>query len=260
MIINRNKELKYLKATGPLLIMLPFAGGHAHSYSSIVRYLPSSLDVFCPELPGRGVESEYPLLNNIEQLAEYLFESSFRRLDLERQYVLFGHSMGALLAYLLSHKIRKAGFSMPAHLLVCGRGGPAWKKKVKDEEMPIHEMPSQQFREKLREMGGTPEEVLGDDQLMDYFEPIIRSDFAAVASYQYQRAPALEVGITVIYGDQETNVELSAHLWEQETCRSFSSIRLQGDHFFIFHHSLEIASYLASLLQVKSENELYLFH
>jgi external thioesterase TEII len=255
MIVDTTSELQWLKSGRPLLVMLPFAGGNAYSYRSMLKYLPDSFDVLCPELPGRGAYSEQSLMTNLVDLSAYVLENWLKPISLDRPYVLFGHSMGAILAHILLGDLERAQLNLPVHLFVSGRGGPSCPD-MRGESVAALSSPD--FRKKLRAMGGTPDEVLENDELMDYFEPILRADFEAVANYTYRPSPAHDVPITVFFGDEEEITEESALLWGKETISRITLRKMQGDHFFIFRHSLEIMEELSGSLNKHLENELHL--
>jgi external thioesterase TEII len=242
--------------TSPLLIMLPFAGGNAYSYRSIVEYLPPGIEVLCPELPGRGILTDRRLIRDMDLLAEFVLTNYLESTDLNRPYMLFGHSMGSLLVYLLARKIVAKRWNLPLHLCVSGRGGPSLERK----KALTYNLPSREFRKEIGEMGGTRTEVLSESTLMDYFEPILRADFEAIEKYIHKSSDSLAIPITLFYGSCEKSVKYSAHLWELETSRLLVIKEMEGDHFFLFQHQPEIAAYLSNLLGVKSENEHCLLH
>jgi surfactin synthase thioesterase subunit len=152
------------KQESPLIIMLPFSGGNAYSYIDIIKCLPAEINVLCPELPGRGILSDRPLIKNIDDLADHILLHYLRHTDLNRPYIFFGHSMGALLAYLLTCKILSKGWPAPLHLCVSGCGGPSLKRRGRS----MFNLPSDQFRKEILEMGGTSAGVLSNDTLMDF--------------------------------------------------------------------------------------------
>jgi surfactin synthase thioesterase subunit len=121
-------------------------------------------------------------------------------------------------------------------------------------------LPSDQFRKEILEMGGTSAGVLSNDTLMDFFEPILRSDFEAVENYVYRPGNFLNIPITLFYGSQEEAVMDSAHLWKLETSREFTERKMEGNHFFLFQHTSEMAVCLSNLLGINSHYERCLFY
>lgn len=229
----------------PLLILFPFAGGNALSYREMLEPLQAVYEVVTPELPGRETLSNKPLIDDINTLVDYLFMNVIEPLELDRQYIFYGHSMGALLAYLLASKIKQADLPNPIHLIISGRNAPCFRRSKF-----IHHLSSTEFWDSLKVMGGIPEEFLEYQELKDYFEPIIKNDFKLVENYNYTIAPySLDVPMTVIYGDQEDMTKESVYAWQQENKQPINFIEMQGNHFFIFDHMPVLTDYLTSIVK-----------
>ena len=225
------------------LFCLPFAGGNSYSYRDWQKKTADFVDVVPIELPGRGRRSAEPLLRSTDQLAEDIF----RQIEslLCEPYAVYGHSFGACLSYLLTRRIIAAGLPEPMHLFCSGRQAPCVKKDRDNR----HQLPRPEFIEMLREMGGCPEEILNDDELMDYFEPIIRADFQADADYAYQQVPAFDIPLTVMIGLQDGETTREGGLqWQRETVRGITFRSFQGGHFFIFVHLDEIGRLISDSL------------
>ncbi|HEY4561333.1 MAG TPA: thioesterase domain-containing protein, partial [Thermoanaerobaculia bacterium] len=101
-------------------------------------------------------------------------------------------------------------------------------------EEPIHALPEAEFLVKLRELNGTPEEVLQHEELMKLLTPILRADFTVHETYEYVPEDPLEAGISAFGGLADPDVlrdDLEA--WKQHTRGKFRLRMLPGDHFFI---------------------------
>src|SRR4029079_1577100 len=98
----------------------------------------------------------------------------------------------------------------------------------------IHSLPEPEFIAKLRELNGTPEEVLQHAELMRLIVPILRADVSVHEHYQFTAEPPVELGISAFGGlsDHEvTKEDLSA--WSEHTRGRFRQRMLPGDHFFL---------------------------
>lgn len=212
------------------VVLLPFAGGHSYSYRPLVAAAPPGLKLICPELPGRGRRMPTPLLTDLEVMVQDLLET------LEPPeagpWLLFGHSMGALLALLLARRLRALGRGLPAGLVVSGLEGPS----VLERHQRRHLLPLPQFRREVREMGGSPPEILDNPEFFAFFEPILRADFQAVETYVHQPEPSLDLDITVLRGSNDTVSLAQAQAWQRESRRPIALHSLPGGHFFIFDH------------------------
>ncbi len=180
------------------------------------------------QLPGREGRLRETPFTRIEPLVEALAAE----LPLgELPFAFFGHSMGALIAYELVHELARRGGPQPLHLFASGRRAP----QVPHREEPLHDLPEPQFLERLRELNGTPEEVLRHAELMALLSPLLRADFALHETWTYRagRTP-LAIGLSTLGGiaDPEvTREDLEA--WRVETTGPFRLRMMPGDHFFL---------------------------
>lgn len=227
-----------------LVILIPFAGGNSFSLKGLSDNL-KNVDVLALELPGRGRRIKEKLLNNLDDiLVDQLHIINQKIIDY-KEYYIYGHSMGSLIGYLLIHKIINSGGSVPKHFFVSGRGGPS---KAKKEDKTYYLLPSKEFRENLKEMGGSPDEVLANEELMNFFEPILRSDFKVVETYKYEEKGLLDVPITSMFGSDEEITFEEVQLWQKETNYPLNIIEFPGNHFFIFNHWEEISGIINNVL------------
>jgi medium-chain acyl-[acyl-carrier-protein] hydrolase len=96
-------------------------------------------------------------------------------------FVLFGHSMGATVAFELARHLRRANKILLAHLFVSACSSPHFPR----QEPIFYEFPDPEFIEELRRLSGTPDEVLEHPELMQLMLPMLRADFEAVQTYSY---------------------------------------------------------------------------
>ena len=212
------------------LFCIPYAGGNAWSYRALERFVSPGITLEGLELPGRGRRGLEPLCSSLEDLADDVLRQIQAR-AVPGRYAIYGHSMGALLAYLTAHRIRRAGLPPPESLFVSGSSAPA-ALPVRDR----HRLPPTEFVAMLRELGGCPPQILEDAEMLDFFEPILRSDFKAVETWQYRQAPPLDLPMIVMAGDQDDTTVADASGWTTETTAPCRVIEFSGDHFFILRH------------------------
>lgn len=229
------------------LICFPFAGGSAYSYTSYLKFAPGNIKLSTVEPPGRGRRIDQPLLPDIHAIADDLYEVVKPMLN--EPYAFYGHSMGTIVAYLITKRIVREGLPQPLHLFVSGRMGPS----AKDNDPHIHHLPSNEFREKLKEFGGSPDEFLNDDNLMSFFEPILRADFRSNEMYEYEDdAQPFDIPVTVMVGKEEKINEEEAMTWQKETTRPIDIHWFDGAHFFILDHAQEVMAVISQKLKAVS--------
>ncbi len=214
------------------LFCLPFAGGATTAYREWPEKIYPPVEVLLVELPGRGRRIREKLRTRMGGLIPELGEALLPYLD--KPFAFFGHSMGALLAFELSHFLQERFRKQPVQLFLSGREAP----HISDLQEPFHLLPNDQLIAKLRQLNGTPQEVLENIELMELMLPIIRADFELCETYQFFGKPPLTCPITVFGGYQDENVPVeNLRQWEQHTQKNFRMHLLPGDHFFIYQSS-----------------------
>lgn len=217
------------------IFAIPFAGGSKYSYNVLKEHIDTSFSFHAIELAGRGERMMDELQDDIHQMAEDVFQQIKDQLG--DDYILYGHSMGTILCYLVIKKIVEQGLPQPKHLVVSGAAGPS----TEERERKRHLLNKTDFRNKLSSYGGSPQEVLDNDELFDFFEPILRNDFKAVETFFYEPwERQMDVPITVLIGLEEGVTLKEAKLWEQETTQAVSVRQFPGRHFFIYNYPGEV--------------------
>lgn len=227
------------------LFCFPFAGGSKYSYRGYAKAAPASLRVIPVELPGRGARFRDPLLTDMDRIVDDVFDQV--KNELNEPYAMYGHSMGTVVGYLLTRRILGAALPPPLQLFLSGRGGPS----LTDRGPVLHALPRTPFVEKIRELGGCPEEVLRDAELMHFYEPILRADFRALETYAYAETGPFDVPIAVMIGEDENVTLDEAGAWGAETTQPLLVRSFPGNHFFIFDHEAAIMDTVAGQLQAR---------
>jgi medium-chain acyl-[acyl-carrier-protein] hydrolase len=210
------------------MFCFPYAGGGASVYRGWGSSLPGEVEVCPVQIPGRESRLREQPFTRLEPMIQALVEGLQPYMDLP--FLFFGHSMGAAIGYELSRELRRRGRTLPLHLFVSGRRAP----HLTAREEPIHALPEPEFIEKLRELNGTPEEVLQHQELMQLLIPLLRADFGVNEEYAYTPEEPLEVGISAFGGLGDADVTREDVMaWQEHTKGRFRARMLPGDHFFI---------------------------
>ena len=210
------------------LFCFSYAGGGSAVFHHWPDGLPAEVEVCGIQLPGRGARMAEPALTSIDAMVPEI-EAAIRPY-LDRPFAFFGHSMGAKVAFELTRYLRRLGRPLPLHLFASGSRAPQDSR----DNSPIHALPAAEFLEQLRDLKGTPAEILNNSELMSLVEPTLRADFQAIETWQYREEKPLNVPISVYGGDRDEGVE-DRHLngWGAQTTGSFHVQLMPGDHFFI---------------------------
>ncbi|MGE7993460.1 thioesterase II family protein [Pseudomonas sp. NPDC089554] len=228
------------------LLCLPYSGASAMVYSRWRRKLPGWLQVRPVELPGRGARLGEALQTDMQALARQL--ASEQRLAASGPYALLGHSLGALLAFELAHELQALGCPAPLALFACGTAAPT-RREDYDGKNWREPKSDAQLIDELRELQGTPEEVLANAELMSLTLPVLRADFLLCGHYAYRQRPPLRCPLHVLGGEDDRANPSQLQAWGQETVGEFSLRMFPGGHFFIHEHEDRVLGELAAALE-----------
>lgn len=230
MLQNRNETHQNMIDT----FFIPFAGGNRFSYRAYERIPKTVMNMHVVELPGRMSRYREALVTDLYALAYDVFKYVRSRIGVG-SFVLYGHSMGAILAYLVSVLLRDAGLQLPEHLFVTGAEGPSSAREEKK-----HLLSNGRFIAELKKLQGSSEDFLTNQDLLEFYLPVIRADFQASENYVHEPAPPLNIPMTVITGADDDMTLSSILLWKQVSEKSIDFIQMPGGHFFFTHHAKAI--------------------
>jgi len=209
------------------LLCFPYAGAGASAFRTWPDALPASVEVFAIELPGRDTRAKERPLQQMSGLVTALADA----IDpvLKAPFAIYGHSLGARIGFALARELRRRARPAPAQLFVSGHRAPQLP-----DPAPMSALSEAQLIARLRRLGGIPDAVLDDAELVAYFLPIIRADIGLLETEVYDDQPPLACPITAFGGvtdERATIEELDA--WREQTSAEFEREMFPGGHFFI---------------------------
>lgn len=218
------------RAPGLRLICLPYAGGAAATYLPWALHLPREIELVAIQPPGRGTRMDEAPYSEMEPLIRELL-TVFPEVT-DRPYVLYGHSLGSRVAFELALRCQQMGLPTPVTLIASGSRAA----HLRISEKPIYDLPEAQFIEALRELQGTPEEVLGNRELIQLLSPLLRADFKIADLHCSERIP-LDCPVVVFTGVEDHEVSQDdAERWRELSTRGCEVHRFPGGHFFVEEH------------------------
>lgn len=214
------------------LFCLPFAGGLSSIFYSWKNYLNKNIELFPCELAGRGKRFNEPYYQTFDiAIIDLLNVVKKEQID-KNPFMIFGHSLGGLLAFELACKIKELYDIEPIHLFISGTNPPN-----KREDKILHNLPDKEFIEKILSLGGTPQETFNNKELRNYFLPILRADFKINETYQFiSGKDSISCPITILNGEDDIESEILLD-WKKYTTHECNFYQFEGDHFFINNQS-----------------------
>ena len=228
------------------LFCFPYAGGDGLAiYRNWPELLPSAIEVCAVLMPGRGPRFQDSPFTDIHASAKEIVAGI--RPCFDKPFAFFGHSMGALLSFEVSHLLKRQYKLEPVHLFVSGRRPP----HIPDPDPPIFNLPELELLEELRRLKGTPLHILENAELMQLMLPLLRADFEACDTYRYMEGPRLSCALSAFGGTEDDVSPGEIDEWAKHTIGLFRRYMFPGGHFFINTQKRDLLQILSGQLLEK---------
>ncbi|EST55784.1 gramicidin dehydrogenase [Brevibacillus panacihumi W25] len=235
------------------MFCLPYAGASANVYSPWSKHLSPEIEVIPVELAGRGRRFLEPLYPTLDHAVEDLLPFMQEQLADGEPYVLFGHSMGALLAYELTIRIEEVALPKPICSIFSGKNAPGTAM-----DKLRHQLSDDDLLSELMLLGGTPEELARDREMRQLFLPVIRNDFRLVEEYRHKiKRNKVTCPIAILTGLHDS-LTTSAYIreWTHVSGHSCKFYSFPGGHFFIHEQTAEVLGVIQEIVL----SSLYPYH
>ena len=219
------------------LFCIPYAGGTADFFDSLIGSLAEEMEGFSTDFPGHGKRLKEPFCTTWDELLQDVADHINNRLEPGDPYVLLGYSMGSILAYdLLSENMLK---TRPCHVFFASHAAPhiEWPSKQ------YYQLDDEALLEVLRPKGGFDKvnaELLKNRLFRRMFFLPMRADYDLIGQYQMKRDCRIDLPATVLYAGQDVPPE-EAHTWERFLRPDTGWYDFSGKHFFLREHTEEVA-------------------
>lgn len=226
---------------GKFLVCLPYAGGSASLFQRWAGILAAQdIGLIAVQPPGRADRMLEPphlrIAGIVREVADELAELTSGR------YLLFGHSMGGLVAFELALWSEARGLNAPEHLFIAAHRAP----RRLQSELEWWRMDDKAFLGALRALGGMSDEFLASPELVELMLPVLRADFEALATYEPNTNARVGCPITAIGGIDDDHVPPSElGFWHKHTTSRFLAVPLPGGHFFPWDRAATFPQFIA---------------
>ncbi|HKT00925.1 MAG TPA: alpha/beta fold hydrolase [Rugosimonospora sp.] len=212
------------------LVCFPYATGSATFYRSWAGALPEHVELVAVQYPGRLDRISEPCVPDMETMVDTV--AGVLPPVLDRPVALFGHSMGAAIAFEVAHRLRARYGVDPVRLYVSGRPAPEYH-----ENGVKHRGPDDVLWAELSRLGGTSAEVLDHADLRAALMPALRGDYRLIETYRPVPAQPLPCPITALLGDADPEVTpVQAGAWAGHTTAGLTLKVFPGNHFYLVDH------------------------
>jgi surfactin synthase thioesterase subunit len=237
------------------IFCFPHAGGSPRAFLDWQDELKDDAEIVAICRPGRehrAAEPAPPIGDYIDGAAAAIAAAA--RTD-HRPCYLFGHSLGALVAFEVGRKLIASGELIPHHFVASGCSAPSLlpSQRVKD----IATLSGKEFAEAVGFFGGLSAEVIADDEMRGLLLPGVIADFQMAVGYRYIRGTLLDIPGTIVVGRDDPHVqEEAAGPWADEFVEPVYRHWVAGGHFYFDDRPETIIEILSQVVQADQHVEL----
>ncbi|WP_405652569.1 thioesterase II family protein [Streptomyces sp. RK9] len=208
------------------LVCMGFAGGGTVAFRPWARLLPLEVELRTLCYPGREYRYADEITGGWDGFVADCADAVAT--EVRAPYVLYGHSMGALLAFETARLLQERGAQGPESVILSGHIAPQHWTGVRSTKLVTAS--DEELAESLKEGGGLPQSVIGDPDLLAMAVDLLRMDMEAYAAYEFRREPRLRAPLHLMVGEDELTPAHDG--WEELTEGGFTRAVLPGGHFF----------------------------
>jgi surfactin synthase thioesterase subunit len=215
-----------------VLVCLPFAGAGASFFRPWTTAAPDGIEIVAPQLPGRERRIAEQPYRDVHEAVRGLLPQVRDGVGDRSRVALFGHSLGAVLAYelaiLLAREAADAGVEV-VRLVVSGSPGPFAQRTRRATGLPDDE-----FLLRVAGFAGYRHDALADPQMRELIVPTLRADVEMHEGYRPSTTGELAVPITAVRGRSDALVTTAeVEEWGKATSRAFAVVEVDGGHMYL---------------------------
>ncbi|WP_461087450.1 thioesterase II family protein [Streptomyces deserti] len=211
------------------LLCVPFAGAGASFFHPWAALTDGNPRIVALQLPGREWRLSEDPYRDVAQAAAGLFPAVTEEISPGDRVAIFGHSLGAVLAYELAHLLVDRSGTDVARLFVSGSPGP-WTRRTRRATG----LPDEEFLLRVKEFAGYDHEALADPDMRELILPTLRADVEMHENYVPATDRPLPLPITAVRGtgDDLVTAEQTGE-WAKATSAEFTQTEVEGGHMYI---------------------------
>ncbi|HEY3732894.1 MAG TPA: alpha/beta fold hydrolase [Streptosporangiaceae bacterium] len=235
------------------IFCFPHAGGSPRAFLGWQAGLGGDAEILAVCRPGREHRAAEPA-PTIEELIDGATAAVTAVTEADgRPFYLFGHSLGALVAFEVCRRL--PGSVAPRHFVASGCSAPSLLPSPRVKA--IAELAGREFAEAIGFFDGLPAEVIADDEMRELLLPGLIADFRMAVGYRYQPGQQLAVPATLVVGRDDPHVKAEqVEPWTREFTWPPGRHWVDGGHFYFEPRPGAVIDILRSLVRDDQHVEL----
>lgn len=229
------------------LLCFPYAGSSA-SYFFGWKKLFLDYNLYAVKYPMREGRINDIMSSSIQEMAKCIVEEN---VDVfKNPFLLFGHSLGGIIAYEVACVCEQLLKKSPEVLFVSGSLPPMETKNI----IKTSNLSNDNFLEIIKNYEGTPISLLQNQEFNEYYLPILRADFELLEKYNYPKVKKLNCNLVCFFGNKDKTVPTNViNQWDYYTNKSVEKYYFNGNHFFIDDKKEDISILIKESLAKKNK-------
>ncbi|MFB6987700.1 thioesterase II family protein [Streptomyces sp. NPDC056230] len=231
------------------VLCFPFAGAGASAFRRCQEYGSDTVLITPVQLPGREERFGEEPYTDVVAAVDDLLPSVLDQVAGSPAVALFGHSLGAVLAYEMAHRISALGRPEVVKLFVSGSPGP-WTQR----ETRATGLSDEEFLRQVRDFAGYSHPALEHPDLREMLLPPLRADVEMHENYRAPSDKPLTVPVVSVRGasDELVSREEAAE-WETSTTADCRQVELPGGHMYLVDSPADLVRLLDAELATPGE-------
>jgi surfactin synthase thioesterase subunit len=226
--------------TNPVLC-LPYAGAGSGFFRKWRELAPPAIDLLPVQLPGREERTDEPPHRDVGTAVNAVLRDAVAGL---RTVAVFGHSLGAVLAFELARAIEERTEVVVSHVFVSGSPAPALGRPTRSDHLDDDE-----FLARVEELAGYRHPAFDVAEFRELLLPTLRADVAMHESYVPVAPTPIDAPITCLRGARDTLVSREdAMAWRSATSGGFAYTEVPGGHMYLTDAAERVMAVMATTL------------
>lgn len=237
------------------LLCLPFAGAGA-SFFNEWKGLFDTTAIEAVQLPGREKRFLEPPYTDVFVASKGVCEEliSSGAIDAQTPLVLFGHSLGAVLAFEVAQRLLEAGIPVTS-LVVSGSPDP-WTPRTQKATG----LNDEAFIAKVFEFSEFRHEALEHEMMRELLMPALRADVEMHEAYIAEKDVVIDIPILVLRGSNDRLVSIDdSKNWRNASTKSVQFEEMEGTHMFFIDKPIKLLELIENFVLTNHliEDEVY---